>query len=62
MLKYIIEKIISKKFIGWLGSCTFLYYDKINEQTWLVITLSYMGLEAGLNLIDRFKQNKEDGK
>jgi len=51
--KFILEKLLSKKFIGWVGACVFLWFDKITSDTWMWITLGYMGIEAGINLLDR---------
>lgn len=56
------NKLISKKFIGWIGACVFLYIDKISENTWLFITLAYMGIETGLNILDKIKTIKEEVK
>lgn len=59
MKQLIIEKILSKKFIGWLGTCILLCTGKIGEQSWFYITLLYMGFETGINIIDRLRSKND---
>jgi hypothetical protein len=59
MITYVVNKVLSKKFIGWLGACLFLYIGKIDANTWLIITLTYMSVESALNIFDKFTKNKE---
>jgi len=57
-MKYLIEKLTSKKFVGWLGACAFLYLGKVSEDTWLWITITYMGVEGALNVLANFKKKE----
>ena len=53
MIQFIVEKLLSKKFIGWLGACVFLVIGKIDAQVWMWITLGYMGIEGALNILQK---------
>jgi len=52
-MKYLIEKLTSKKFIGWLGACAFFYGGQLSQEYWMFITLGYMGIETLLGVLDR---------
>lgn len=50
---------ISKKFLTLCISTWLLWYDKINEYTWLAIAMVYMGIQTGIDILEKLKDKKE---
>lgn len=49
-----INKWFSRKLAAWLASGILLVFNFITEDTWLIITLAYIGLQAGQDLYDKY--------
>ncbi len=54
-LDIITEKIISRKFLVWLVSSSFLVMGKISQDEWAAITLGYVGIEGFADIAVKWK-------
>lgn len=52
-LYYVARKIIGQKFITFVVSTALLWYDKINDVTWLTIACVFMGLNVSEKLLEK---------
>ena len=54
MVSRIIDKYLSRKFFVFVISTLFLYFKVIDEKTWLLVAMIYMGVEGVLDLVKFF--------
>lgn len=59
MLKYLVEKITSKKFIGFLVASYFFQIHLLSEQLWFYAFCVYVGLESGMNILEKFTKKEQ---
>jgi len=57
MLNNLIDKFLSKKLLVWIISTILLYFKIIDQNIWLYLTLTYLGIEGLLDTIIRWKLN-----
>ena len=55
VLDIITEKAISRKFLVWVVSCTLLAFGKIDPDSWVAITLGYVGVEGFTDMVIKWK-------
>lgn len=55
VLDIITEKAISRKFLVWVVSSTFLFFGRITPDEWAAITLGYVGIEGFADIAIRWK-------
>ena len=50
-----LDKFISKKFMAWIVATVFLGLEWCTNEQWYFITLAYVGLQAAIDIKDKFK-------
>lgn len=53
------NKLVSKKFFGFLTACYFFNIGKLSEQMFILVLFAYMGVESIINLSDKYLRSKE---
>lgn len=59
MIEKMIEKFFSRKFLIWVIGTILLFLKVITEETWLYLTMFYVGTEGLADIVSRFKNAKE---
>ena len=49
------DKVVSKKLFAWATATVLLCVDKVEPSDWLQITIAYVGSQAAVDLITKFK-------
>ena len=50
-----IRKLMSRKLWAWAGACALLAGGQIDQQTWLYVTVAYMGGQALIDAVHRWR-------
>jgi len=58
VLDIITEKAISRKFLVWVVSSALLFFGKIDPDSWVAITLGYVGIEGFADIAVKWKGTK----
>lgn len=58
--EFFMNKIFSRKMVVWIVACLMLCFKFISQDTWLIISISYMGINAALTAIDSIKTAKKE--
>ena len=58
--EFFLSKIFSRKLIVWAVATFLLCYKFIDENTWMILGLAYMGSNLAIAAIQGFKTNKEE--
>lgn len=53
-----LEKFLSRKLVVWIVSTVFLAIGDIDAEQWFGITMTYLGVEGGADMVTRFKNKK----
>ncbi|MCS7230785.1 MAG: hypothetical protein RMJ67_01385 [Elusimicrobiota bacterium] len=59
MIERVILKFTSRKFLIWVIGTILLFLRVISEETWLYLTMFYVGTEGLADIVSRFKNDKE---
>lgn len=54
-----LTKLISKKFFTLCIATGLLWFSKLNGTEWLIIAVAYMGVESGLNILEKYMSLKK---
>lgn len=54
-----LEKFLSRKLIVWIVGTIFFAMTKIDASEWFGITMTYLGVEGGADMVTRLKNKKE---
>lgn len=57
-----LDKFISRKLIVWIVSTVFFGLGHIDADQWFGITMTYIGVEGGADVVTRFKNKKLENK
>lgn len=57
-----LEKFVSRKLIVWIASTVFFILGDINSEQWFGISMTYIGVEGGADVITRMKNKKLENK
>lgn len=60
VIDFVVGKLISRKFLVWIVSSVFLLAGGIGEQTWLLISLIWLGFQSVEDLLIRYFSSKGD--
>ena len=56
--QFFLSKIFSRKMVVWIAACVMLCFKFIDQNTWLIISLGYMGINAALSAINSINTAK----
>jgi len=54
-------KLTSRKLWAWAGACALLVAGSIDQQTWLVVTMTYIGGQAVADAARYFRRGDDNG-
>jgi len=54
-----IQRFISRKFLAWVTATYLVVMGGLTSDNWVAVTLVYIGSEAAVDLVARWKFNKQ---
>lgn len=53
------EKIISRKLLLWLTTTAFFCFAMVTEDTWLLVSMIWLGMQGSLDFLKMWRQTKQ---